>query len=248
MDTSIPASLAGSRGVDDRLGLVLGEVARALVEGHRDVADRLVLAERRARPALSSGLTTRITWSAFFSASTVVVDGLLVLRVGELAARHLEHHRVGAVGLLREVAGQQVLRALRVGARQRQVVAVLLAGGGGHERRARAPRGSTRRPPASDDDYRPGRSDTAGQSCEALDPRDRPRRAQAAPPSAHAEWSEHALARAQARRRPGESRGRPEHQRGRGPVRMAGRGAPGGLHARRAARRGATRAPSGSTG
>jgi hypothetical protein len=121
-----PGLLRGALRVDDLLGLVVGEVALALGQGDRDVGDLLVLADRvfgrlaeRADRALDDvHLPQRLDR---------VLNGLLVLRVGDLPGLGLHDDRVGAVGLVGQMVRQQVLGVGRAGAGEGEVVARLLA-------------------------------------------------------------------------------------------------------------------------
>ena len=144
----MPAAFDGVGDVDERLRLVLGQLARGVLERQRDVADRPVLrqlagavAGERADDLLDAGV--------LLVGVDDVVDRVLLLLVGELLARRRAHRDgVRPVGLLREARGQDVRGALAVGARQDEVVARLLADAAGH----RGERDDRDEPDGDDDD------------------------------------------------------------------------------------------------
>ncbi len=81
-------------GVDDLLGVLLGQVGGPLVEEHRDVRRLPVLAQRRVLRALErvGGLDHA---RHLAQRGHRVLDRLLGRRVGELALVGVHHHRVG---------------------------------------------------------------------------------------------------------------------------------------------------------
>ena len=113
--------------VEDAVPLVVVEVARGDLEGHRDVGDRPVLGDVRG-PLLAEWADHRLDVLVARQGLHGRVDGLLVLSLGEGGAR-LEDDRDAAVGLLRQVLVEQIGGGLGARSGQRHVVVLRAAGG-----------------------------------------------------------------------------------------------------------------------
>ena len=122
-----PGLFGGLGGVEDRLRLALGDVARADPEHDRRVGDRPVLADQ-ALGLWAERVDGRVDVAQFVQPLDRFGDRGGVVRIGQLAAGGLEDERVAAVGLFGQVLFQQFGRGRRAGPRQGEVFAGLAAG------------------------------------------------------------------------------------------------------------------------
>ena len=121
-----PGLLRRLGGVQDVLGLGVGQVAGADVEQHRDLGDLAVLAQQ-ARRGERIGRADDVV--DLRERRDGVLDGLLVVAGVELPALGLEDDRVGPVGLFGQALLELVLGVLGLRPRQRDVVVRAIAGG-----------------------------------------------------------------------------------------------------------------------